>query len=131
MKNTPEWVIVLAIQPTSERWLMVYHHERRWELPGGRIEEGETVESAVLRELKEETGSSGKIVNLLSLDSLELGIVAFVEIDDNDVRDEWDSKDPKIERVSFHQDIPENLHWGSKELRIILDYWRASRTKAS
>ena len=51
--------------------------------------------------------------------------------DDNDVRNEWTSNDPKIQHVSFHQEIPEDLYWGAKELRIILDYWSASRTKAS
>ena len=46
MKSKPDWIIILAIQPTSGRWLMVYHHERGWELPGGRIEDSESVEDA-------------------------------------------------------------------------------------
>ena len=110
---------------------MVYHRERRWELPGGRIEKGESIEEAALRELEEEANISGEVVDSIILDSLELGIVVLVEIDDNDVRNEWTSNDPKIQYVSFHQEIPEDLYWGAKELRIILDYWSASRTKAS
>tara|TARA_B100002051_G_C16193416_1_gene373078 strand:- start:1 stop:396 length:396 start_codon:yes stop_codon:yes gene_type:complete len=131
MTSDPEWVIVLAIQPKSGRWLMVHHQERRWELPGGRIEEGESIQQAALRELEEEANISGEVVESLVLDSLESGIVVLVEIDDNDVRNEWKSNDPKIQCVSFHQEIPENLFWGTKELRTILDYWSASRTKAS
>ncbi len=131
MTSNPEWVIVLAIQPKSGRWLMVYHQERRWELPGGRIEKGESIEEAALRELEEEANISGEVVESIMLDSLELGIVVLVEIDDNDVRNEWTSNDPKIQHVSFHQEIPEDLYWGAKELSIILDYWSASRTKAS
>ena len=131
MTSNPEWVIVFAIQPKSGRWLMVYHRERRWELPGGRIEKGESIEEAALRELEEEANISGEVVDSIILDSLELGIVVLVEIDDNDVRNEWTSNDPKIQYVSFHQEIPEDLYWGAKELRIILDYWSASRTKAS
>ena len=46
MKSKPDWIIILAIQPKSGRWLMVYHHERGWELPGGRIEDSESVEVA-------------------------------------------------------------------------------------
>ena len=62
MKSKPDWIIILAIQPTSGRWLMVYHQERGWELPGGRIEDSESVEVAALRELKEEADISGKVV---------------------------------------------------------------------
>jgi 8-oxo-dGTP pyrophosphatase MutT (NUDIX family) len=34
---------------------------RRWQLPKGHIEEGETPEEAAVREVKEETGVSGRI----------------------------------------------------------------------
>jgi len=131
MISKPGWVIVLAIQPVSGQWLMVHHHERGWELPGGRIEHGESVESAALRELSEEAGMSGEIAQIPFLDTLESGIVVFVELNHTDVKNEWNSMDPKIQRVSFHQEIPEGLYWGSEELESILDYWRASKTKAS
>ncbi|MBD18534.1 MAG: hypothetical protein CMB13_02725 [Euryarchaeota archaeon] len=131
MKSKYEWIVILAIQPTSGRWLMVYHHERGWELPGGRIEDSESVEVAALRELKEEADISGKVVECLNLDSLDSGIVVFVEIDDLENRNEWESQDSKIQRVSFHEEIPEYLYWGSNELKSILDYWSAARTKAS
>jgi ADP-ribose pyrophosphatase YjhB (NUDIX family) len=36
--------------------------EGLWSIPGGRVEPGEPVESAVLRELREETGVTGLVV---------------------------------------------------------------------
>jgi 8-oxo-dGTP pyrophosphatase MutT (NUDIX family) len=42
-----------------------------WTLPGGGIDFGEHPESAALRELEEETGLVGRVVELLTVDSLQ------------------------------------------------------------
>jgi len=52
----------------KNRLLMVKHtHEGKewWCLPGGGVEEGETLANAVLRELKEECGVEGEIIRTI------------------------------------------------------------------
>ena len=48
-------VYVIAFDDTG-RFLMVRHIDRAWEMPGGRIEKGESPREAALREFQEETG---------------------------------------------------------------------------
>jgi 8-oxo-dGTP diphosphatase len=48
---------VYAIAFSGDAFLMVYNPKRHgWEMPGGRMEPGESPEQAVVREFREETG---------------------------------------------------------------------------
>lgn len=47
---------VLVVLKHNGKWLLTHHSIRGIEFPGGKAEEGESIEEAALRELIEETG---------------------------------------------------------------------------
>ena len=54
----PTWFFALVVVRDGERFLAVHEakHGRLWYLPAGRVEPGETLAEAALRETLEETG---------------------------------------------------------------------------
>lgn len=59
---------VYTIAFSNDEFLMVYHPRRGgWEMPGGKIEKGETPEQAAEREFVEESGYSVHVVKTRDL----------------------------------------------------------------
>ena len=58
MNTLPKHVLVVSclIRNQQNQLLLVKHHIRGWELPQGRVEEGESLIFALSREVLEETG---------------------------------------------------------------------------
>lgn len=57
-----------AIAFSGDRFVMVRHRDRAWEMPGGRLEPGETHEQAAAREFSEETGMMLEPLGSLEVD---------------------------------------------------------------
>lgn len=56
---------ILIICRHKDEWLLTHHKQRGLEFPGGKVEEGETLEEAARREVMEETG--GILENIVSI----------------------------------------------------------------
>jgi ADP-ribose pyrophosphatase YjhB (NUDIX family) len=75
--------------------------KRKWSLPGGRLEKGETIEHCLVRELKEETGIDVGVLNLLYVtdrfsrtDHVVHMMFLIRSLDPNLLPLEWTHEDP-------------------------------------
>lgn len=94
----------------NECWLMVLNKKRGWELPGGKIEDNERIEEAILRELFEETGLLG-IAKAYDENIVDGGYVVWVEVEDEPTPIAWESNDDAIQEVGWCIEIPERIGW--------------------
>ncbi len=67
--DNPRHIAVVGslVKDSAGRVLLVRHHKRGWEIPQGRVEEGESLLDALQRELHEETGVEVEQVQLAAI----------------------------------------------------------------
>ncbi len=95
--------------------VFVEHPERGWEIPGGHLEEDETPEEALHREVLEETGLTGTIVRWNTSYYPE-GWVAHMTVSDAPERS-WNVGDESVVSVQWWTDVPPVSSWSVEEFR--------------
>ncbi|SDE43964.1 ADP-ribose pyrophosphatase YjhB, NUDIX family [Paenibacillus sp. UNCCL117] len=69
MTTSPKHTVTAAavVLNKNNEILLINGPKRGWEIPGGRVEEGESLSSAVIRETKEETGIDIEIMKFCGM----------------------------------------------------------------
>ena len=67
--SIPKHIVAVAglVRDTEGRVLLIRSPRRDWEFPGGQVEEGETLTSALVREVQEETGVTASVGPLVGV----------------------------------------------------------------
>ena len=100
----------------GDKFIMVRHKERAWEMPGGRLQKGEDYEQAAVREFFEETGMTvdviGQVPESRSYGRVFIGMVRTRLLPK--------SPDPKISEVQEFSELPQELSFPEVEYRKML-----------
>lgn len=100
---------------SGNEFVMVRHRHRAWEMPGGRVEPGETPDHAASREFTEETGMTFEPVGYLEVDGGRV-VVGLVHSSCAEQR-----PSEEIAEVRLFTELPEELSFPEVEYRDMLD----------
>lgn len=126
--------ILAAARTPDGRWLLIRRGDTgTWAMPGGTLEWGETLRSAIVREVEEETGARvtglGRLVGVYSAPERDARFHAVTVLVEAEVTSPDKGANNPLEILEVRQftdaELPANLAYGMKDM---LDDARAGRT---
>ncbi len=116
------YVYVIAFR--GDEFLMVRHARRAWEMPGGKVDPGESPDAAAAREFREETGHA--VAGLRIIEREPGGLVYTGELGP-EVREKPDAKE--IAAVALFRKLPDELSFPLVEYERMLAAARKARQR--
>ena len=106
-RDESEYTRVVCVSRYQGKFVFCFNKKRNgWEIPGGHIEEGETWQDAVKREMYEETGATK--INVIPISVYKIStfaLLCFCEILEMEkLPEEYEMSD-----ILFLEDLPDNL----------------------
>ena len=99
----------------DKRFLMVKHRHRAWEMPGGRLEPGESPEDCARREFLEETGMTVELFEKTY--PVEGGLVFYGRVGEKKGEPNGD----EISETAFFSELPAELSFPKVEYEKMLE----------
>ena len=101
---------VVVVSKYIDKWVWCKNKKRKkWELPGGHIEAGESYIEAAKRELQEETGAVKFDIKPVCVYSVKREEESFGMLFFADITEFGPLPETEIEKIDFFHDMPEKL----------------------